>query len=289
MRFAKVLVGAGVCLGLLGSVTSAVAQPAPAAGGPAEVPSNIKIVPPIVLRPLIKVHHAVLHWQETPQWCWAASGQMVMEEAGTRTVPQCYEANQALGRTDCCSCPTPAACVQPGWPQWSTWGFNNKTANPLSWAATVQAPLRIAVIGLDRLKAANPDAPVQPLVTPTNAVRSFVVTDGRVTSSVITREINGTWQAVRYGRPLLSAGLAQGLRARSAFVEQPPASVFELDIPALNLWFIAQQEGTRLMLTPAADDERFGFRQGVALDGQAVMSKIVPYAKELRTGDHLVD
>ena len=155
--------------------------------------------------------------------------------------------------------------------------------------ATVQAPLRIAVIGLDRLKAANPDAPVQPLVTPTNAVRSFVVTDGRVTSSVITREINGTWQAVRYGRPLLSAGLAQGLRARSAFVEQPPASVFELDIPALNLWFIAQQEGTRLMLTPAADDERFGFRQGVALDGQAVMSKIVPYAKELRTGDHLVD
>ena len=137
MRFAKVLVGAGVCLGLLGSVTSAVAQPAPAAGGPTEVPSNIKIVPPIVLRPLIKVHHAVLHWQETPQWCWAASGQMVMEEAGTRTVPQCYEANQALGRTDCCSCPTPAACVQPGWPQWSTWGFNNKTANPLSWAELV--------------------------------------------------------------------------------------------------------------------------------------------------------
>jgi hypothetical protein len=155
--------------------------------------------------------------------------------------------------------------------------------------ATVQTPLRIAMIGLDRLKAAEPEASMQPLVVGTNAVRTFVVVDGKVTASVITREVDGTWQAARFGRPLLSSGLAEGLRARSAFEERPPANVFELDIPALNLWFIAQQDGTRLTLIPAADDERFGFRKGVALDSQEVMRKIVPYAKELKTGDHLVD
>jgi len=155
--------------------------------------------------------------------------------------------------------------------------------------ATVQTPLRIATIGLDRLKAANPSDDMQPLIVPSNAVRTFVVVDDKVTASMVTREVGGTWQVTRYGRPLLSAALAEGLRARSAFQKSAPANVFELDIPALSLFFIAHQDGNRLMLVPAADDERFGFVKGQALDSQAVMSKIVPYAKELRTGDRLVD
>jgi len=155
--------------------------------------------------------------------------------------------------------------------------------------ATVQTPLRIGMIELDRLKAADPEAGMQSLVIATNAVRTFVVVDGKVTASVITREVGGTWQAARFGRPLLSSGLADGLRARSAFEERPPANVFELDIPALNLWFIAQQDGTNLTLIPAEDDERFGFQRGAALDSREVMHKIVPYAKELKTGYRLVD
>jgi len=155
--------------------------------------------------------------------------------------------------------------------------------------ATVQTPLRIATIGLDRLKAANPSDAMQPLIVASNAVRSFVIVGDKVTASVVTREVNGTWQATRYGRPLLSAALAEGLRTRSAFQKSAPANVFELDIPALSLFFIAQQDGARLTLVPAADDDRFGLEKGQAVDSQAVMSKIVPYAKELKTGDHLVD
>jgi hypothetical protein len=155
--------------------------------------------------------------------------------------------------------------------------------------ATVQTPVRIATIGLDQLKAASPDAVMSSLVVPTNAMRSFVVVDNKVTASVITREINGAWQVSNFGRPLLSAALAEGLRARSAFQERPPANVFELDIHALNLFFIAHDEGGRLTLVPTADDARFGFKKGEALDSQVVMSKIVPYAKELKTGDHIVD
>jgi len=130
MRFAKSVFGASICLALLGTMPSAGAQ---TSGGFTPVPSKTKIIP----LSFLKQTHSVLHWQETSQWCWAASGQMVMEEAGNRTVPQCYEANQKFGRTDCCSCPTPAACVQPGWPEWNTWGFNYKSANPMPWSEIV--------------------------------------------------------------------------------------------------------------------------------------------------------
>jgi hypothetical protein len=69
---------------------------------------------------------ASLFWQETDEWCWAASGEMMMSYAGPRNVPQCYQANQRFGRTDCCNCPTPIACAQPGWPQFDAWGYNFK-------------------------------------------------------------------------------------------------------------------------------------------------------------------
>lgn len=67
---------------------------------------------------------ATLYWQETSQWCWAASGQTMMDYHGPRNVPQCYQANQRFGRTDCCHCPTPNACIRPGWPEFAAWGYN---------------------------------------------------------------------------------------------------------------------------------------------------------------------
>ncbi|MBI5042523.1 MAG: hypothetical protein HZC10_01535 [Nitrospirae bacterium] len=39
-----------------------------------------------------------LHPQETQNWCWAASGQMVMDYLG-HNVSQCTEANNRFGRT----------------------------------------------------------------------------------------------------------------------------------------------------------------------------------------------
>ena len=86
--------------------------------------------------------------QQTTQWCWAASGQMVMEYLGTN-VAQCTQANDRLTRTDCCNdgggmCGFSlitypilhSACIQPNWPDLGHYGFtSNETANgtALSW------------------------------------------------------------------------------------------------------------------------------------------------------------
>ena len=59
-------------------------------------------------------------------WCWAASGQMIMEALGERLnkACQCRQAEQVLGVKGCCVTPSscvpaedlPARCDRPRWP-----------------------------------------------------------------------------------------------------------------------------------------------------------------------------
>jgi hypothetical protein len=73
--------------------------------------------------------------QETDMWCWAASGEMVMDFLGT-DVSQCDEANKRFGRSDCCDSPVPGDCVNGGWPEFDKYGFTYTTTSDaaLSWA-----------------------------------------------------------------------------------------------------------------------------------------------------------
>jgi hypothetical protein len=71
--------------------------------------------------------------QQTSMWCWAASGEMVMNYLGG-SVSQCNQANQRFNRTDCCDSPTPMACVLGGWPEFEKYGFSSTmVAAALSW------------------------------------------------------------------------------------------------------------------------------------------------------------
>jgi hypothetical protein len=83
-----------------------------------------------------------LRSQETSMWCWAASGEMVMDYLGTN-VTQCDEANKRFGRTDCpcgqCG-DNPLAnppCVYGGWPEFDKYGFTfERTSDTaLSWSS----------------------------------------------------------------------------------------------------------------------------------------------------------
>jgi hypothetical protein len=97
---------------------------------------------PVTLRP-----------QETNNWCWAASGQMVMEYIDRQRAPtQCAQAGNrflgglpfGLGAAFCCSNPTLAACNNAGWPEFSRYGFSSvhTTDQALSWEALRSEILR---------------------------------------------------------------------------------------------------------------------------------------------------
>lgn len=83
---------------------------------------------------LIGSQSVPLRAQETNMWCWAASGEMVMDFLGTN-VSQCDEANKRFGRNDCCNNPVPTPCVNGGWPEFAKYDFSFTRTNDaaLSW------------------------------------------------------------------------------------------------------------------------------------------------------------
>jgi hypothetical protein len=78
----------------------------------------------------------MLQPQETNNWCWAATTQMITTHLG-HGVTQCDLANQRFGRNDCCTagCPKNAACNMPGWTMFTEAGFTTQvTSTPLPWS-----------------------------------------------------------------------------------------------------------------------------------------------------------
>jgi hypothetical protein len=70
--------------------------------------------------------NVILSPQQTDMWCWAASGEMVMKALRPRTtVTQCDEANKRFGFSECCDRPTPAKCIEGGWPEFKKYNFDN--------------------------------------------------------------------------------------------------------------------------------------------------------------------
>jgi len=72
--------------------------------------------------------------QETRKWCWAASGEMIMNYYGAE-VPQYEQANKRFKRSDCGSKAKPWKCIEGGWPQFTRYGLNCALPKkgPLSW------------------------------------------------------------------------------------------------------------------------------------------------------------
>ena len=81
-----------------------------------------------------------LRSQETNNWCWAATTQMLAQHFGI-TVKQCDLANHRFGKTNCCNeqtaetpCPKTRDCDTPGWPELDYAGLKfSETSTALSW------------------------------------------------------------------------------------------------------------------------------------------------------------
>lgn len=79
--------------------------------------------------------------QQTDNWCWAATTQMLAQHVGN-PVNQCDLANHRFGKTNCCNvqtqgqaCPKTADCNTPGWLELDHAGVTfNETASALSWS-----------------------------------------------------------------------------------------------------------------------------------------------------------
>lgn len=155
--------------------------------------------------------------------------------------------------------------------------------------AELGTPMRIFMVRLDRLKEFAPSGDPSKLLVDTNQIRYPVTVGGQVRTSVVMHLSEGKWQVAKFGRPALTKGLTEAVRKQAVPGGTSQESSFEVNIPALNLYFVAQQAGSRLLLTPVLDDARFGLKQGETMDAQQVFARLVPYARQLKTGSYLSD
>lgn len=78
--------------------------------------------------------------QETNNWCWAATTQMLAQHFGV-SVTQCSLANQRFNLNGCCdpqnegsTCPKNSECNRPGWPMLTECGLTyQESGTALSW------------------------------------------------------------------------------------------------------------------------------------------------------------
>jgi hypothetical protein len=72
--------------------------------------------------------------QTGTNWCWAASGEMVMSHYDRR-VPQCEQVNTTYGFSHCCGDLVEPECDKTGWPDFGRYDFDFKRTDSaaLSW------------------------------------------------------------------------------------------------------------------------------------------------------------
>jgi hypothetical protein len=155
--------------------------------------------------------------------------------------------------------------------------------------AGLEAPMRIFMVRLDHLREYRSEANASELLEDTNTIRYPISVDGQVRTSAVVRKIEGKWQIARFGRPALTQALVGTAQKQPAGAPAAALSLFEVEIPALNLYFVGKKLDSRLMLTPVADDSRFDLKQGEAVDAQQLFAKIAPYAKQMKTGPNVVN
>ncbi len=155
--------------------------------------------------------------------------------------------------------------------------------------ASLEAPMRVFMVRLDRLREYKPEINVSEMLFDTHEVRYPVSVDGKVRASMVMHQTDGKWQVAKFGRPALTQALTEVVRKRAAMARTAPEALFEVTIPALNLYFVGREEDSRIMLTSTVGDPRFDLKQGEELDAQQLFTRIAPYARELKTGPHLSD
>jgi hypothetical protein len=138
-------------------------------------------------------------------------------------------------------------------------------------SATLTEPMAVAMVRLDELRKYEPADSPDGLVKPIDKVLFPVATRGQV-RAVIT--------ATGHGSSRLAAMLAKTRADVAAATKMPVAEFFMVDVPALNVTFVAHRQAQRLMLTPIRDDPQLNLTAGKTAPASEVLGGLVPAARE---------
>lgn len=143
-------------------------------------------------------------------------------------------------------------------------------------SATLGDPIEEFMIRLDRLQAYEPDQRGI-VISPTERLTYPVLAGGEQRSSLTVGRGEGGWTAVSFGAPNYARLLTE---ARDSFGGDSGSAIFEIRVPALNVSFVARQEGDETVVSPVMDDARFGFERGGAMPLDEALKAMAEAARE---------
>ncbi|HET7500764.1 MAG TPA: hypothetical protein VFK02_07165 [Kofleriaceae bacterium] len=141
--------------------------------------------------------------------------------------------------------------------------------------AGLGAPLPVAMIRLDRLRAYQLGAPLDDLIDHLNVVLYPVQVDQDVRGEIELVRQGSSWQAVRVG----ASGHAREV-ARMAKLRGTPA--FLLRVPALGVEFLAYRSGDALIVVLVHVTPGVELQAGRPLPVQEALRVLVPLARAYR-------
>jgi hypothetical protein len=138
-------------------------------------------------------------------------------------------------------------------------------------AATIEPPLRVVDVPLDRLKTYRSTDDVGALLIDIQAAFVPVAVGGTTRTSIVLQRRDARWAATDFGQ----AELAKLITAARGTT---PGAIL-VRVPALNLFFIGRQTAGGLTLTPVSDFPMAGLRQAVTATASDVLTALVPIAQ----------
>ena len=145
--------------------------------------------------------------------------------------------------------------------------------------ATLGDPIEEFMIRLDNLQKYEPDQRGI-VISPTRRLTYPVLAGGEQRSSLTVGRGEGGWAAVSFGAPNYSRQLTQARKSLAGDDQRPSSEFFEVRVPALNVSFVAYQDGNDLILTPVTEDPRFDFERGAAIPLEKVLESLARAARE---------
>lgn len=138
--------------------------------------------------------------------------------------------------------------------------------------AQLLPPIRVLFVPLDALKAYTAGADPRALLRDTGTIFYPVAVDGNVRSSVAVARSGGRWKPVEIGR----AKLATAVEAVRASTPDVTAIVH---VPALNLVFVASENGGTLRLISLQNSPENELRFGEGDTADRILARLVPLAQ----------
>lgn len=146
-------------------------------------------------------------------------------------------------------------------------------------AASLGEHLRVFMVRLDQLQKYQPGSDPNEILSGGDLVIYPVTVEEQVRSSIVVEKVKERWNATSFGSSNQVKMLIKVRKADSDSTELPISSYFVVQVPSLNLYFIAHQADKVLMLTPLLDDPSYGFKEGFTMPADKVFEAILPAAK----------